>query len=50
MIRRNICKKDYKILKDIIKQWRTSKVTFETVWELLKAFKCKPNDLFKITK
>ena len=33
-----------------IKQWRTSKVTFETVWELLKAFKCKPNDLFKITK
>lgn len=33
-----------------IKQWRTSKVTFETIWELLKAFKCKPNDLFKITK
>jgi hypothetical protein len=26
------------------------KATFETVWEWLKAFKFKPNDLFKITK
>jgi len=33
-----------------IKQWRTSKVSFETVWELLKGFKCKPNDLFIVTK
>ena len=33
-----------------IKEWRTSKVNFETIWELLKGFKCKPNDLFKITK
>ena len=33
-----------------IKQWRTSKVTFETIWELLNGLKCKPNDLFKITK
>ena len=33
-----------------IKEWRTSKVSFDTVWELLKGFKCKPNDLFLITK
>lgn len=33
-----------------IKEWRTTKVSFETIWELLKGFKCKPNDLFKITK
>ena len=33
-----------------IKEWRTSKISFETIWELLKGFKCKPNDLFKITK
>ena len=33
-----------------IKQWRTSKISFETIWELIKGFKCKPNDLFKITK
>ncbi len=33
-----------------IKEWRTSKVSFDTIWQLLKAFKCKPNDLFIITK
>jgi DNA-binding Xre family transcriptional regulator len=33
-----------------IKEWRTTKVSFETIWELLKGFKCKPNDLFKVTK
>ena len=33
-----------------IKEWRTSKVSFETIWELLNGFKCKPNDLFKIIK
>ena len=33
-----------------IKQLRTTKVSFDTIWELLKGFKCKPNDLFKITK
>ena len=33
-----------------IKEWRTTKVSFETIGELLKGFKCKPNDLFKITK
>lgn len=33
-----------------IKEWRTTKVSFETIWELLKGFKCKPNDLFKLTK
>ncbi len=33
-----------------IKEWRTTKISFETIWELLKGFKCKPNDLFKITK
>ena len=33
-----------------IKEWRTTKVSFETIAELLKGFKCKPNDLFKITK
>lgn len=33
-----------------IKEWRTTKVSFETIWELLKGFKCKPNELFKITK
>lgn len=33
-----------------IKEWRTTKVSFDTIWELLKGFKCKPNDLFKITK
>lgn len=33
-----------------IKEWRTIKISFETIWELLKGFKCKPNDLFKITK
>ena len=33
-----------------IKEGRTTKVSFETIWELLKGFKCKPNDLFKITK
>lgn len=33
-----------------IKQWRTTKVSFETIEELLQGFKCKPNDLFKITK
>lgn len=29
---------------------RTTKISFETIWELLKGFKCKPNDLFLITK
>ncbi|NUJ98123.1 helix-turn-helix transcriptional regulator [Candidatus Gracilibacteria bacterium] len=33
-----------------IKEGRTTKVSFETIGELLKGFKCKPNDLFKITK
>ena len=33
-----------------IKEGRTTKVSFETIWELLNGFKCKPNDLFKITK
>ena len=33
-----------------IKEWRTTKVSFETIGELLKGFKCKPNDLFKLTK
>ena len=33
-----------------IKQWWTTRISFETVWELLKGFNCKPNDLFKITK
>ncbi len=33
-----------------IKTWRTKKIEFETIWKLLEAFKCKPNDLFKITK
>ena len=33
-----------------IKEWRTTKISFETIWELLKGFKCKPNDLFTITK
>lgn len=33
-----------------IKQWRTTKMNFKTIWELLKGFKCKPNDLFIITK
>ena len=32
-----------------IKEWRTTKVSFDTIWELLKGFKCKPNDLFKLT-
>jgi DNA-binding Xre family transcriptional regulator len=33
-----------------IKEWRTTKVSFDTIWKLLEGFKCKPNDLFKITK
>ena len=33
-----------------IKQWKTTKISFETIWELLIGFKCKPNDLFIITK
>lgn len=33
-----------------IKEWRTSKIGFETIWELLNGFKCAPNDLFEITK
>ena len=33
-----------------IKEWRTTKVSFETIGELLKGFKCKPNELFKLTK
>lgn len=33
-----------------IKTWRTTKIGFDTIWKLLEAFKCKPNDLFKITK
>jgi len=32
-----------------IKEGRTSRITFETIWELLNGLKCKPNDLFKIT-
>ena len=33
-----------------IKEWRTSKIGFDTIGELLKGFKCKPNDLFIVTK
>ncbi len=33
-----------------MKKWTTTKIGFETIWKLLEAFKCKPNDLFKITK
>lgn len=33
-----------------IKEGRTTKISFETIAELLNGFKCKPNDLFKITK
>lgn len=33
-----------------IKEWRTTKISFDTIWKLLEAIKCKPNDLFKITK
>jgi len=33
-----------------IKEWIKTKVSFDTIWKLLKGFKCKPNDLFKITK
>lgn len=33
-----------------IKEGRTSRITFDTIWELLNGLKCKPNDLFKITK
>ncbi len=33
-----------------IKEWRTSKISFDTIWELLKGFNCKPNDLFIVTK
>ena len=33
-----------------IKEWRTSKIGFDTIWELLKGFNCKPNDLFIVTK
>lgn len=33
-----------------IKNWKTTKISFDTIWKLLKAFKCKPNDLFIITK
>lgn len=32
-----------------IKERRTTKISFETIGELLKGFKCKPNELFKIT-
>ena len=31
-----------------IKEWRTTKVSFDTIWKLLEAFNCKPNDLFKV--
>lgn len=33
-----------------IKEGRTTKISFETIWELLKGFNCKPNDLFKVFK
>lgn len=33
-----------------MKKWETVKVEFNSIWKLLEAFKCKPNDLFKITK
>ncbi len=33
-----------------IKEGRTTKISFETIWELLKGLKCKPNDLFTLTK
>ena len=32
------------------KRMKTSKISFDTIWQLLKAFKCKPNDLFKLTR
>jgi len=37
----------YNALKKI-KEGDTSKIEFDTIWKLLKAFKCKPNDLFII--
>jgi DNA-binding Xre family transcriptional regulator len=33
-----------------IKKWRTTKISFDTIWRFLNAFKCKPNDLFKVIK
>ncbi len=33
-----------------MKKWETIKVEFNTIWKLLEVFKCKPNDLFIITK
>lgn len=33
-----------------MKKGKTTKISFETIGRLLKAFKCKPNDLFTITK
>lgn len=31
-----------------MKKWKSTKIEFKTIWKLLEAFKCKPNDLFKI--
>ena len=39
----------YNALKNI-RDNTTSKIEFDTIQKLLLAFRCKPNDLFKITK
>lgn len=31
-----------------IKNWKTTKISFDTIAKFLKAFDCKPNDLFTI--
>ena len=33
-----------------MKKGESTKIEFNTIWKLLEAFKCKPNDLFIITK
>lgn len=33
-----------------MKKGKTKAINFDTIWKLLKAFNCKPNDLFIITK
>lgn len=33
-----------------MKNWKTTKISFDTIWKLLSAFKCKPNDLLMINK
>ena len=33
-----------------MKNGKTKAINFDTIWKLLEAFKCKPNDLFIIIK